>query len=103
MAQRFLPAVPRFAPEHDARLSPGLAVRSRSLRSRVTVTTIPRMVALRHWWALTGSNRRHLPCKGSALPTELSARLSGAAPMPCTARRGKLLHSECLFWVESGH
>ena len=25
------------------------------------------------WWALTGSNRRHLPCKGSALPAELNA------------------------------
>ena len=33
------------------------------------------------WWALTGSNRRHLPCKGSALPTELSApRHGGSAP-----------------------
>lgn len=27
------------------------------------------------WWALTGSNRRHLPCKGSALPAELNAHL----------------------------
>ena len=25
------------------------------------------------WWALRGSNSRHLPCKGSALPTELNA------------------------------
>ena len=25
------------------------------------------------WWAMTGSNRRHLPCKGSALPAELIA------------------------------
>ena len=25
-------------------------------------------------WAWTGSNRRPLPCKGSALPTELNAR-----------------------------
>src|SRR5512134_21747 len=24
------------------------------------------------WWVLTGSNRRHSPCKGDALPTELS-------------------------------
>lgn len=31
------------------------------------------------WWAMTDSNRRHPPCKGGALPTELialSARLS---------------------------
>ena len=27
------------------------------------------------WWALRGSNSRHLPCKGSALPTELNARI----------------------------
>jgi hypothetical protein len=26
------------------------------------------------WWAMTGSNRRHLRCKRSALPTELIAR-----------------------------
>src|SRR5690606_17966546 len=24
------------------------------------------------WWVLTGSNRRPTPCKGAALPTELS-------------------------------
>ena len=27
------------------------------------------------WWVLTGSNRRHSPCKGDALPTELSTRI----------------------------
>lgn len=27
-------------------------------------------------WALRGSNSRHLPCKGSALPTELNARIN---------------------------
>ena len=26
------------------------------------------------WWAMTGSNRRHLACKASALPAELIAR-----------------------------
>src|SRR5215510_15309510 len=26
----------------------------------------------RAWWVLTGSNRRHSPCKGDALPAELS-------------------------------
>ena len=29
------------------------------------------------WWTWTGSNRRHLPCKGSALPAELQARNGG--------------------------
>lgn len=28
----------------------------------------------RNWWAMTDSNRRHPPCKGGALPTELIAR-----------------------------
>ncbi len=26
------------------------------------------------WWVLTGSNRRPSPCKGDALPAELSTR-----------------------------
>ncbi len=26
------------------------------------------------WWVLTGSNRRHSPCKGDALPAELSTQ-----------------------------
>src|SRR6266516_3702600 len=30
--------------------------------------TLPRV----EWWVLTGSNRRHSPCKGDALPAELS-------------------------------
>ncbi len=28
------------------------------------------------WWVLTGSNRRHPACKASALPSELSTRIS---------------------------
>ena len=36
----------------------------------------PRYRAKR-WWAMTGSNRRHLRCKRSALPTELIALKSG--------------------------
>jgi hypothetical protein len=31
------------------------------------------------WWVLTGSNRRHSPCKGDALPAELSTRTTGIA------------------------
>src|SRR6185295_6836281 len=27
-----------------------------------------------NWWVLRGSNSRHSPCKGDALPTELSTR-----------------------------
>ena len=30
------------------------------------------------WWVLTGSNRRHSPCKGDALPAELSTRTNDA-------------------------
>ena len=44
-----------------------------------------------HRWALTGSNRRPLPCKGSALPTELNARdMNGTDTRPAphvTVRR----------------
>ena len=32
-------------------------------------------------WAMTGSNRRHPPCKGGALPTELIARRGLIAPL----------------------
>src|SRR5947199_4733227 len=35
----------------------------------------------RVWWVLRGSNSRHSPCKGDALPTELST-------LPVTTRRG---------------
>ena len=31
------------------------------------------------WWVLTGSNRRHSPCKGDALPAELSTRITSKA------------------------
>ena len=39
------------------------------------------------WWVLTGSNRRHSPCKGDALPAELSTRY--AARQLTTFRRPK--------------
>src|SRR5579862_1235470 len=32
------------------------------------------------WWVLTGSNRRHSPCKGDALPAELSTRAAPGEP-----------------------
>src|SRR5690606_21179367 len=31
------------------------------------------------WWVLTGSNRRPTPCKGAALPTELSTPVLASA------------------------
>ena len=33
------------------------------------------------WWVLTGSNRRHSPCKGDALPTELSTLHNQQRPL----------------------
>ena len=27
--------------------------------------------SIMNWWVMTGSNRRHPPCKGGALPAEL--------------------------------
>ena len=32
------------------------------------------------WWVLRGSNSRHSPCKGDALPTELSTRFGAVGP-----------------------
>ncbi len=37
-----------------------------------------------NWWVLRGSNPRPTPCKGAALPTELSTR--GSAPDALTLR-----------------
>src|SRR4030095_13454580 len=34
------------------------------------------------WWVLTGSNRRHSPCKGDALPAELSTRARAGCGAP---------------------
>src|SRR4051812_12375023 len=33
------------------------------------------------WWVLTGSNRRHSPCKSDALPAELSTRSLAENPL----------------------
>src|SRR6476646_5058851 len=40
------------------------------------------------WWVLTGSNRRHSPCKGDALPAELSTRTRDATASFRIARAG---------------
>ena len=49
-----------------------------------------RLIAqIRKWWAMTGSNRRHLPCKGSALPTELIARAHAKRAHAKCARQGQ--------------
>src|SRR5882762_7381180 len=39
----------------------------------------------RLWWVLRGSNSRPTPCKGAALPTELSTRDSFACAIACSA------------------
>ena len=41
------------------------------------------------WWALTGLNRRHLPCKGSALPAELNAQMNTQFKGVALARQPK--------------
>src|SRR5690606_13445870 len=38
------------------------------------------------WWVLTGSNRRPTPCKGAALPAELSTR-SGTTRFWCATKK----------------
>src|SRR5581483_2450360 len=49
------------------------------------------------WWVLTGSNRRHSPCKGDALPAELST--------PSQPREGQSVYCifQCLASAELGH
>ena len=51
------------------------ATRSTLLRPLLRLL-LPRL----RWWVLTGSNRRHSPCKGDALPTELSTPDPAATP-----------------------
>src|SRR3989338_10408948 len=46
---------------------------------------------VKFWWAVKDSNPRHLPCKGSALPTELTA--------PCGwAWEGTILRPRHYIW-----
>ena len=35
----------------------------------------PIILSQNNWWVMTGSNRRHPPCKGGALPAELITQL----------------------------
>src|SRR3989338_6483190 len=44
------------------------------------------------WWVLTGSNRRHSPCKGDALPAELSTQQSRSVYSILQA------FASCKFW-----
>ena len=45
-----------------------------SLARRYSTTEpLPLNDSPQKWWAMTGSNRRHLACKASALPAELIA------------------------------
>ena len=44
------------------------------------------------WWAMTDSNRRHPPCKGGALPTELIA-LSPLLPQQAASCSAQLIAS----------
>ena len=69
-----MPSVLRRRPERWADQARHFAQCSCLRRSTGTARWSQVARGLRAWWALTGSNRRHLPCKGSALPTELSAR-----------------------------
>lgn len=41
------------------------------------------------WWAKRGSNPRHLPCKGSALPTELFAHVITLSLFSSSSRKVK--------------
>ena len=50
-----------------------LASANRVLEARApSSTALLRIVASRNWWVVRGSNPRHSPCKGDALPAELT-------------------------------
>jgi hypothetical protein len=53
----------------------GHSVVSRASRPVVEVRKNPGKSLVNWWWAEQGSNLRPQPCKGRALPTELSARV----------------------------
>ena len=55
--------------------TPGVTGRySNQLNYRSVLLDRCLLIMMQSWWALRGSNSRPNPCKGSALPTELSAR-----------------------------
>ena len=57
----------------------------------------------RLWWVLTGSNRRPTPCKGAALPAELSTRfLTGTGDERLTRRSIQMI-LQSLAGPELGH
>src|SRR5712671_7658077 len=65
--------------------TPGVTGRYSNQLNYRSAFSLPRV----EWWVLTGSNRRHSPCKGDALPAELSTpsreiptRSPSAGPVP---------------------
>ena len=67
----------------DLRLTPAYSVAEAAHYLRTYPTSISPIQAVRGpqvfeelWWTWTGSNRRPLPCHGSALPTAPQAHLA---------------------------
>ena len=58
----------------DLPLRPKVGFYFRTCLVAVTVESRFSLSTERRWWVLRGSNSRHSPCKGDALPTELSTR-----------------------------
>src|SRR6266446_2713871 len=77
--------------------TPGVTGRYSNQLNYRSAFTLPRV----EWWVLTGSNRRHSPCKGDALPAELSTlhRNTGAISerRADPGRDASLLHPSGLF------
>jgi hypothetical protein len=61
-------------PGVTGRYSNQLNYHSLVLQKTVLPSTRPLIFLLPGWWVLRGSNPRHSPCKGDALPAELSTR-----------------------------
>ena len=70
---------------------PRIDIHRRSFRTAFRTNRLRRKSARNYliiWWVLRDSNPRHSPCKGDALPTELSTpgRLAQHGHRPCRAQ-----------------
>src|SRR5690349_10303521 len=85
----FIRALPKMAERTGLEpATPGVTGRySNQLNYRSTVLYCD------DWWVLTGSNRRHSPCKGDALPAELSTRHERPETEPAPRRVGYFIAS----------
>jgi hypothetical protein len=76
---------------------PAVCFRAQQCAAAVTRTNARDrwVTGVRIAWSRTESNRRHLPCKDSALPTELRPREAPTVPLPKLTSSSTPLASGC--------